>query len=52
MVEESTAATHTLSQETAQLAGLIGQFRIGGVNAGEARPSAAQAPARGPKRVA
>ena len=29
MVEESTAATHTLSQETAQLSDLIGQFRLG-----------------------
>ncbi len=30
MVEESTAASHSLSQETNQLAGLIGQFQIGG----------------------
>ena len=29
MVEESTAASHSLSQETAQLSSLIGQFRIG-----------------------
>jgi methyl-accepting chemotaxis protein len=28
MVEQSTAASHSLSQETAQLAGLIGQFRV------------------------
>jgi methyl-accepting chemotaxis protein len=28
MVEESTAATHSLSQETEQLAGLIGQFQV------------------------
>ena len=29
MVEQSTAATHSLSQETEQLSGLIGQFQIG-----------------------
>jgi methyl-accepting chemotaxis protein len=29
MVEESTAASHSLSQETAQLLGLIGQFQVG-----------------------
>ena len=29
MVEQSTAASHSLSQETAQLSGLIGQFQIG-----------------------
>ena len=29
MVEQSTAATHSLSQETAQLSGLIGQFQLG-----------------------
>jgi methyl-accepting chemotaxis protein len=31
MVEESTAASHSLSQETAQLAELIDQFRVGDV---------------------
>ncbi|MGP0059048.1 MAG: hypothetical protein ACLPID_07170, partial [Beijerinckiaceae bacterium] len=36
MVEESTAATHTLSQETVQLSGLIGQFQLGGANEDEA----------------
>jgi methyl-accepting chemotaxis protein len=30
MVEESTAASHTLSKETSQLSGLIGQFQVGG----------------------
>ncbi|WP_158807371.1 PAS domain-containing methyl-accepting chemotaxis protein, partial [Beijerinckia sp. L45] len=30
MVEESTAASHALSQETAQLSRLIGQFQVGG----------------------
>ena len=29
MVEESTAASHSLSQETAQLSDLIGQFKLG-----------------------
>jgi methyl-accepting chemotaxis protein len=29
MVEESTAAGHALSQETAQLVGLVGQFQVG-----------------------
>jgi methyl-accepting chemotaxis protein len=29
MVEESTAASHSLSEETEQLSGLIGQFRLG-----------------------
>jgi methyl-accepting chemotaxis protein len=29
MVEQSTAASHSLAQETEQLFGLIGQFRIG-----------------------
>jgi methyl-accepting chemotaxis protein len=31
MVEESTAASHSLSEETEQLSGLIGQFRLGRV---------------------
>jgi methyl-accepting chemotaxis protein len=30
MVEESTAASHSLSQETDQLSGLVGQFQLGG----------------------
>src|ERR1019366_410924 len=29
MVEQSTAASHSLSQETTQLSGLIGQFQVG-----------------------
>ena len=29
MVQKSTAASHTLSLETEQLAGLIGQFQVG-----------------------
>lgn len=32
MVEETTAASHSLSQETEQLAGLIGQFQTGQVS--------------------
>ncbi len=56
MVEESTAATHTLSQETALLSGLIGQFQLGEADEAEAprrdlRGVAPQA-ARAPKRVA
>ena len=30
MVEESTAASHSLSKETTQLAGLVEQFQVGG----------------------
>jgi methyl-accepting chemotaxis protein len=36
MVEESTAASHSLSQETTQLSGLIGQFQVGGATGAEA----------------
>jgi methyl-accepting chemotaxis protein len=36
MVEQSTAATHSLSQEIAQLSGLIGQFRLGRANDNDA----------------
>ena len=32
MVEESTAASHSLSQETAQLSELVGQFQVGRAN--------------------
>ena len=46
MVEEATAASHSLSGEADALARLIGQFRIGEVQAGAApsirRPAAAQ----------
>ncbi len=56
MVEESTAATHTLSQETAQLSGLIGQFQLGeaGEDAAMRRELQRVAPhvARTPMRVA
>ena len=41
-VQESTTATHKLSQETAQLCELIGQFRIGGVNGARASRNEAQ----------
>jgi methyl-accepting chemotaxis protein len=36
MVEQSTAATHSLSQEIAQLSGLIGQFQLGRANDNDA----------------
>jgi methyl-accepting chemotaxis protein len=35
MVEESTAASHSLSQETDQLAGLVGQFQVGRPGGGD-----------------
>jgi methyl-accepting chemotaxis protein len=35
MVEQSTAASHSLSRESAQLAGLLGAFQIGGAPAAE-----------------
>jgi methyl-accepting chemotaxis protein len=34
MVEESTAAGHSLSEETSKLSQLMGQFRVGRVAAG------------------
>ena len=37
MVEEATAASHSLSQETAQLSGLIGQFQVGRLNKADLR---------------
>ncbi len=36
MVEESTAASHSLSQEADQLSGLIGQFQVGSTSADNA----------------
>jgi methyl-accepting chemotaxis protein len=36
MVEESTAASHSLSKETTQLSGLIGQFQVGGATGSDA----------------
>jgi methyl-accepting chemotaxis protein len=56
MVEESTAASHSLSQETDQLSGLIGQFQVGPAGAGnalrgqlqKAAPHAFRQPARAP----
>jgi methyl-accepting chemotaxis protein len=56
MVEETTAATQTLAQETERMAGLIGQFQVGGA-AGDASlrrqlqkaaPHAFRAPAKPP----
>ena len=49
MVEESTAASHALAQETAELNRLMGRFQF----ATEVRPRAqAKAPARAPRPVA
>ncbi len=57
MVEESTAATHKLSQETVQLSGLIGQFQLRGAGQEEggrreARGIAPHAVSATPKGVA
>ncbi|MHB8883706.1 MAG: methyl-accepting chemotaxis protein, partial [Methylovirgula sp.] len=51
MVEESTAASHTLSQETEELTRLIGRFQVGAQAAGHgdhvvAMPRAAKAAPR------
>ena len=56
MVEESTAASHSLSQETDQLSGLIGQFQVGSTSADaalrgqlqKAAPHAFRPPAKAP----
>jgi methyl-accepting chemotaxis protein len=56
MVEESTAASHSLSQETNQLSGLIGQFQVGSAGADaalrgqlqKAAPHAFRQPAKAP----
>jgi len=52
MVEESTAATHSLKGETAELVRLMARFRVGGGQAAHGRPvaadSAQHAPARNP----
>jgi methyl-accepting chemotaxis protein len=47
MVEETTAASHTLRKESETLTRLIGQFRIGS-EAAQARHAAGPAPARAP----
>jgi methyl-accepting chemotaxis protein len=39
--EESTAASRTMSNETAQLAALVGQFHVGGAESVEARRAVA-----------
>ncbi|RYC31235.1 hypothetical protein D3273_14040, partial [Lichenibacterium minor] len=46
MVEESTAASHALSRETAELSRLIDGFRLG-----DAAPAARHAPAPAPAPV-
>ena len=43
MVEESTAASHALAREAADLARLMGQFRTGGPEAGVSGARAQQA---------
>ena len=53
MVEETTAAAHSLSQETAQLARLVGQFKIGQSDAlkrelQKAAPHVFRSPAKAP----
>jgi methyl-accepting chemotaxis protein len=56
MVEESTAASHSLSQEASQLSGLVGQFQIGRVSGNasmrrelqKAAPHAFRPPAKAP----
>ncbi|MDX2202086.1 MAG: methyl-accepting chemotaxis protein [Hyphomicrobiaceae bacterium] len=45
MVEQSTAASHTLSQEASKLSGLIGQFQVGAAGSKPARAARAPAPA-------
>jgi methyl-accepting chemotaxis protein len=52
MVEESTAAAHTLSQETAQLSDLIGQFRLGEADEEEPARRRSRAAAPTTKRAA
>jgi methyl-accepting chemotaxis protein len=52
MVEESTAATHSLKGETAELVRLMARFRVGEGQAAQGRPTVADpaqhAPARNP----
>lgn len=50
MVEESTAASHSLTQEADELMGLVARFRLGDSGGGhiEARPRVAKAPANQP----
>lgn len=60
MVEESTAASHSLSEETSQLSRLIGQFQVGESNTGDkmrrelrkAAPHVFRRPAAAPARGA
>lgn len=50
MVEQSTAASHSLTQEADELMGLVARFRVGDNGGGhaEARPRAAKTPANQP----
>ncbi|MDH4986903.1 methyl-accepting chemotaxis protein [Aminobacter anthyllidis] len=51
MVEESTAASHSLSQETEELSRQISTFRLGKLSVVESsgRPSSSKSPARAPR---
>ena len=50
MVEESTAASHSLSQETEELSRQISTFRLGKLSVVEtSRPASAKAPVRAPR---
>jgi methyl-accepting chemotaxis protein len=48
MVEQSTAASHSLAQETRQLTELIGRFKVEGL-AAKAPPARLSEPARAPR---
>lgn len=48
MVEESTAASHSLATETEELARLISRFQVGQTAAAQARAPSARTPARAP----
>jgi methyl-accepting chemotaxis protein len=53
MVEEATAATHSLKGETGELAALVGRFKVGGESAGRASaPAAPAAPRANPVHAA
>jgi methyl-accepting chemotaxis protein len=46
MAEQSTAASRSLAHEAQRLSGLIGQFRVGQVQATEPLPGKARTPAK------
>ena len=51
MVEQSTAASRSLAQDTDDLAGLIGQFKVGGQSSNRSRPVRIEKTAAKPKTV-